>query len=276
MRILDADDNEVPRGTVGEICSYGGHVMLGYWNKPEETAAAIRDGWMHSGDGGYMDDDGFVFVVDRIKDMIVTGGENVYSAEVEQAVALHPAVAACAVIGIPDDAEPARLWRYHKPKGCVTTHRDPEGRPTVFEKLPQELPRVISIGRLDFNTEGLLLLTNDGELARHLELPATGWMRRYRVRAFGTVTQPQLDALKDGIEVDGVRYGPIEATLDQVQGSNVWLTIGLREGKNREVRNILTSLELDREPADPHLVRTVSAVRSRRRPGRKRQTARAR
>ena len=102
MRILDADDNEVPRGTVGEICSYGGHVMLGYWNKPEETAAAMRDGWMHSGDGGYMDDDGFVFVVDRIKDMIVTGGENVYSAEVEQAVALHPAVAACAVIGIPD------------------------------------------------------------------------------------------------------------------------------------------------------------------------------
>ena len=102
VRILDADDNEVPRGTVGEICSYGGHVMLGYWNKPEETAAAIRNGWMHSGDGGYMDDDGFVFVVDRIKDMIVTGGENVYSAEVEQAVARHPAVASCAVIGIPD------------------------------------------------------------------------------------------------------------------------------------------------------------------------------
>ena len=102
VRILDADDNEVPRGTVGEICSRGGHVMLGYWNKPEETAAAIRNGWMHSGDGGYMDVDGFVYVVDRIKDMIVTGGENVYSAEVEQAVALHPAVAACAIIGIPD------------------------------------------------------------------------------------------------------------------------------------------------------------------------------
>ena len=141
-------------------------------------------------------------------------------------------------------AEPARLWRYHKPKGCVTTHRDPEGRPTVFEKLPPDLPRVISVGRLDFNTEGLLLLTNDGELARHLELPATGWMRRYRVRAFGTVTQAQLDALKDGMDIDGVRYGPIEATLDQVQGSNVWLTIGLREGKNREVRNILASLTL--------------------------------
>lgn len=102
VRILDADGTEVPRGTVGEICSRGGHVMLGYWNKPDETAAAIRDGWMHSGDGGYMDDDGFVFVVDRIKDMIVTGGENVYTAEVEQAVASHPAVAACAVIGVPD------------------------------------------------------------------------------------------------------------------------------------------------------------------------------
>jgi 23S rRNA pseudouridine2605 synthase len=141
-------------------------------------------------------------------------------------------------------AEPARLWRYHKPKGCVTTHRDPEGRPTVFERLPRHMPRVISIGRLDFNTEGLLLLTNDGELARHLELPSTGWLRRYRVRAFGEVTQGDLDALAGGIELEGVRYGPIEATLDQTQGSNVWLTIGLREGKNREVRNILASLRL--------------------------------
>jgi 23S rRNA pseudouridine2605 synthase len=141
-------------------------------------------------------------------------------------------------------AEPARLWRFNKPKGCVTTHKDPEGRPTVFEKMPKDMPRVISIGRLDFNTEGLLLLTNDGELARHLELPQTGWLRRYRVRAYGAITQQRLDVLKDGLEVDGVRYGPIEATLDQVQGSNVWLTIGLREGKNREVRNILASLEL--------------------------------
>lgn len=141
-------------------------------------------------------------------------------------------------------AEPARIWRYHKPRGLVTTHRDPEGRPTVFETMPKDMPRVISIGRLDFNTEGLLLLTNDGELARHLELPATGWLRRYRVRAFGDVTQERLDALKDGIEIEGVRYGPIEATLDQKQGANVWLTIGLREGKNREVRNILGSLDL--------------------------------
>lgn len=141
-------------------------------------------------------------------------------------------------------AEPARLWRYHKPKGLVTTHRDPEGRPTVFDRLPPELPRVVSVGRLDFNTEGLLLLTNDGALARHLELPSTGWLRRYRVRAHGKVTQEALDALKDGIEIDGVRYGPVEAVLDQVKGANVWLTIGLREGKNREVRRILETLGL--------------------------------
>jgi 23S rRNA pseudouridine2605 synthase len=138
-----------------------------------------------------------------------------------------------------------KLWRYYKPKGTVTTHRDPEGRPTVFEKLPEDMPRVISIGRLDFNTEGLLLLTNDGDLARFIELPATGWLRRYRVRAMGSVTQEQLDGLKDGIEIEGVRYGPVEATLDSAKGSNVWLTIGLREGKNREVRKILGSLMLE-------------------------------
>jgi 23S rRNA pseudouridine2605 synthase len=140
--------------------------------------------------------------------------------------------------------EPPRLWRYHKPRGLVTTHVDPQGRPTVFAALPDSLPRVVSIGRLDFNTEGLLLLTNDGALARHLELPATGWMRRYRVRAHGQVTQTALDALKDGIAIDGLHYGPIEATLDKSQGSNVWLTLGLREGKNREVRKILQSLNL--------------------------------
>jgi 23S rRNA pseudouridine2605 synthase len=141
-------------------------------------------------------------------------------------------------------AEPPRLWRYHKPKGLVTTHRDPAGRPTVFEHLPAHLPRVISVGRLDFNTEGLLLLTNDGALARHLELPSTGWLRRYRVRAHGAVTQAALDALEGGREIAGVRYGPIEARLDKTQGANVWLTLALREGKNREVRTILDSLGL--------------------------------
>lgn len=141
-------------------------------------------------------------------------------------------------------AEPTRLWRYHKPKGLVTTHRDPQGRPTVFDALPNSLPRVISVGRLDFNSEGLLLLTNDGALARHLELPATGWLRRYRVRAYGHVTQADLDRLKDGIEVEGVKYGPIEAALDTEKGDNAWITIALREGKNREVRNILSALGL--------------------------------
>ena len=141
--------------------------------------------------------------------------------------------------------EPVQVWRYYKPRGLVTTHRDPQGRPTVFESLPEGLPRVISVGRLDFNTEGLLLLTTDGALARHLELPSTGWLRRYRVRAHGTVTQADLDKLKEGIEVEGVRYGPIEAALDRVQGGNVWLTIGLREGKNREVRKVLGTLNLE-------------------------------
>lgn len=142
-------------------------------------------------------------------------------------------------------AAPPLLWRYHKPKGLVTTHRDPEGRPTVFEKMPPEIGRVISVGRLDVSSEGLLLMTNDGALARHMELPATGWLRRYRVRAHGRITAAALDKLKEGIEVEGVQYGPIEATLDKEQGANVWLTLGLREGKNREVRKILGALGLD-------------------------------
>ncbi|APG83622.1 RNA pseudouridine synthase [Sinorhizobium americanum CCGM7] len=141
--------------------------------------------------------------------------------------------------------ERTRLWLYHKPAGLVTTNADPEGRPTVFDNLPDELPRVLSIGRLDINTEGLLLLTNDGGLARALELPATGWLRRYRVRAHGDIDQQALDRLKDGIAVDGVLYGAIEATLDRVQGSNVWITMGLREGKNREIKNVLGALGLD-------------------------------
>jgi len=141
-------------------------------------------------------------------------------------------------------AAPARLWRYHKPKGLVTSHRDPQGRKTVFEALPESLPRVVSIGRLDINTEGLLLLTTDGTLARHLELPSTGWLRRYRVRAHGRVGQDALDALKAGITIDVVRYGPVEARIEREQGSNVWLTIALREGKNREVKRIAEHLGL--------------------------------
>ena len=140
--------------------------------------------------------------------------------------------------------QPPRLWRYHKPKGRVTTHKDPEGRPTVFEALPEDLPRLISVGRLDFNTEGLLLLTNDGDLARHLELPSTGWARRYRVRAFGQIEQSKLDELAGGLRTGGVNYGPIEATLEREQGDNVWITLLIREGKNREVRRIMEHLGL--------------------------------
>ncbi|MCV0424635.1 MAG: rRNA pseudouridine synthase [Roseibium sp.] len=140
--------------------------------------------------------------------------------------------------------ERTRLWLYHKPRGLVTTNKDPEGRPTVFERLPDELPRVLTVGRLDINTQGLLLLTNDGGLARVLELPSTGWLRRYRVRAFGKVTQADLDNLSEGVAIDGVLYGAIEATLDKEQGDNVWMTVGLREGKNREVKRVLEHLGL--------------------------------
>jgi 23S rRNA pseudouridine2605 synthase len=143
------------------------------------------------------------------------------------------------------ERERTRLFLFHKPRGLMTTHADPEGRPTVFDNLPEGLPRLISIGRLDFNTEGLLLLTNDGGLARVLELPDTGWLRRYRVRAHGEVTQDQLDALKKGVEVDGVKYGSIDAVLERDQGANVWLVFAIREGKNREVRNVMAHLGLE-------------------------------
>jgi len=140
--------------------------------------------------------------------------------------------------------ERTRLFLYHKPRGLITTHADARGRPTIFAALPKDLPRVVSVGRLDLNTEGLLLLTNDGGLARVLELPSTGWLRRYRVRAHGSVAQEALDRLRAGITIDGVRYGPIEATLDRAQGANVWLTFAIREGKNREVKNVLGALGL--------------------------------
>ncbi|HYD72286.1 MAG TPA: pseudouridine synthase [Candidatus Binatia bacterium] len=140
-------------------------------------------------------------------------------------------------------AEPTRLWRFHKPSGLVTTHRDPAGRATVFEHLPKQMPRVISVGRLDLTSEGLLLLTNDGGLARRLELPSNGWLRRYRARAFGRVEQAELDQLKNGITVDGVPYGPIDARLERA-AANSWITLSLTEGKNREVRRVLEALGL--------------------------------
>lgn len=140
--------------------------------------------------------------------------------------------------------EMTRLWLFHKPTGLVTTHKDPQGRPTVFAALPQEMPRVISVGRLDLTSEGLLLLTNDGELARTLELPKTGLERTYRARAFGRVTQSQLDTLAEGITVEGVEYGPIIANLEKSDTSNVWIEVKLNEGRNREVRKVLAALDL--------------------------------
>jgi|GEM_PF-228989 len=143
---------------------------------------------------------------------------------------------------IPEAVTP-RLWRYHKPQGLVTSHGDPQGRPTVFDNLPPDLPRLISIGRLDLASEGLLLLTNSGGLSRHLELPATGWVRRYRVRVHGRVDVAKLESLQNGLVVEGVRYGPVEAILDRQQaGANAWITVSLTEGKNREVRKVMQHL----------------------------------
>ncbi len=138
----------------------------------------------------------------------------------------------------------ARLWRYHKPDGVMTTHKDPEGRPTVFEKMPDSMPRVVSVGRLDLNSEGLLLLTNDGALARQLELPSNGWIRRYRVRVHGDVEPRALADLARGLVIDGVRYAGIEAGLDSRKGTNAWLTVSLREGRNREIRRVMQHLQL--------------------------------
>ncbi|MBS7702231.1 rRNA pseudouridine synthase [Chelatococcus asaccharovorans] len=149
------------------------------------------------------------------------------------------------VDGVPmPSRDRTRLWFFHKPRGLVTTAKDPEGRPTVFEALPPDMPRVVTVGRLDINTEGLLLLTNDGGLAKVLAHPTTGWLRRYRVRAYGEIDQAKLDTLAEGVTVDGMHYGPIEAKLERAQGDNVWLMLGLREGKNREVKRVLEHLGL--------------------------------
>jgi 23S rRNA pseudouridine2605 synthase len=142
------------------------------------------------------------------------------------------------------EPEPARLWRFHKPAGLVTTHKDEKGRPTVFSNLPKNLPRVVSVGRLDFNSEGLLLLTNDGDLARRLELPAAGWVRKYRARLFGKISQKDLDRLAEGVTVDGVRYEPVVADLERSKGMYSWATVQLKEGKNREVKRLMESLGL--------------------------------
>ena len=144
-----------------------------------------------------------------------------------------------------EDAEPARLWLYHKPTGLVTTARDEKGRATVFDALPEDLPRVMSVGRLDINSEGLLLLTNDGELKRKLELPSTGWLRRYRVRVKGVPTDETLEPLRKGVTVEGERFQPMGVTIDRQQGANAWLTISLREGRNREIRRAMESVGLE-------------------------------
>jgi 23S rRNA pseudouridine2605 synthase len=164
---------------------------------------------------------------------------------VDGLVLASPAVTVTEANAVTVDGEPLpaleqpRLFRYHKPAGVLTAARDPEGRPTIYDRLPEDLPRLMPIGRLDMASEGLLLLTNDGALKRRLELPATGWLRRYRVRVHGRVDEARLKALEGGIEIDGFRYGPIQARLDRVQGSNAWLTVALREGKNREIRRVL-------------------------------------
>ncbi len=143
-----------------------------------------------------------------------------------------------------DTPDRTRLWRYHKPDGLMTTHKDPQGRPTVFERMPPGMPRVVSVGRLDLNSEGLLLLTNDGALARRLELPANGWIRRYRVRVYGPVEPKALALLAKGATVDGVKYGQIEASLEARTGTNAWLSVALKEGRNREVRKVMGHLGL--------------------------------
>ncbi len=181
----------------------------------------------------------------EVERMIAEGRIALNGAPVETPATLLTSLHGVTVDGRPvKAAAPARLFRFHKPAGLLTTERDPKGRPTIYDRLPKGLPRLMPVGRLDMNTEGLLLLTTDGGLKRQLELPATGVERGYRARAFGATSQEQLERLIEGIEIDGVRYGPIDANLERRTGRNQWIELKLREGKNREVRKVLEHLGL--------------------------------
>ncbi|KUF09216.1 pseudouridine synthase [Pseudoponticoccus marisrubri] len=178
--------------------------------------------------------------------LIEAGRVTVNGAQVERAALNVTPSDRITVDGTPLEApDAARLWLYHKPTGLVTTTRDEQGRPTIYDELPDDLPRVMSVGRLDLNSEGLLLLTNDGGVKRKLELPSTGWLRKYRVRVKGRPTDAMLAPLRDGLEVDGMRFQPMTVALDRQQGANAWLTVGLREGKNREIRRAMSDIGLE-------------------------------
>ena len=182
----------------------------------------------------------------REAERLIETGRVTVNGEVITRAALNVTPADKVVVnGKPLDApEPARLWLYHKPTGLVTTNRDEQGRPTIYDDLPEDMPRVMSVGRLDLNSEGLLLLTNDGAVKRQLELPSTGWLRKYRVRVNGRVTEPQLEPLRKGITAEGEDFQPMIVTLDRQIGANAWLTVGLREGKNREIRRAMEAIGL--------------------------------
>jgi 23S rRNA pseudouridine2605 synthase len=182
----------------------------------------------------------------REAEKIVAAGRVAVNGKVIDSPALNVTAAdKITVDGTPlAEPDPPRIWLYHKPTGLVTTERDEKGRPTVFDALPDDLPRVMSIGRLDLNSEGLLLLTNDGEIKRRLELPSTGWLRRYRVRVKGAPDAAQIKPLQDGMTVDGERFRPMTVTVDRQQGANAWLTLSLREGRNREIRRAMDAVGL--------------------------------